>query len=36
VLEALTGMKLGDIAKRVPHVKNGEGEALDGDAEEIR
>ena len=36
VLEALTGMKLGDIAKRVPGVKNGEGEAVDGDAEEIR
>src|SRR4051795_8866833 len=34
VLEALTGMKLGDIAKRVPGVKNGE--AVDGDAEEIR
>ena len=33
VLEALTGMKLGDIAKRVPGVKNGE--AVDGDAEEI-
>jgi flotillin len=36
VLEALTGMKLGDLAKRVPGVKNGEGEAVDGDAEEIR
>ena len=36
VLEALTGMKLGDIAKRVPGVKNGEGDAVDGDAEEIR
>jgi len=37
VLEALTGMKLGDIAKRVPGVKNGEAdEAVDGDAEEIR
>jgi flotillin len=36
VLEALTGMKLGDIAKRVPGVKNGESEAVDGDAEEIR
>jgi flotillin len=34
VLEALTGMKLGDLAKRVPGVKNGE--AVDGDAEEIR
>src|SRR5437764_6097374 len=36
VLEALTGMKLGDIAKRVPGVKNGEAEEVDGDAEEIR
>src|SRR4051812_10722610 len=36
VLEALTGMKLGDIAKRVPGVKNGKGEAVDGEAEEIR
>src|SRR3954449_10483086 len=37
VLEALTGMKLGDIAKRVPGVKNGDdGDAVDGDAEEIR
>src|SRR4051794_7482184 len=37
VIEALTGMKLGDIAKRVPGVKNGEsGDAVDGDAEEIR
>jgi hypothetical protein len=36
VLEALTGMKLGDIAKRVPGVKNGESDAVDGDAEEIR
>src|SRR5256714_3453148 len=36
VLEALTGMKLGDIAKRVPGVKNGEHDAVDGDAEEIR
>jgi flotillin len=36
VLEALTGMKLGDIAKRVPHVKNGEPKGdVDGDAEEI-
>jgi flotillin len=33
VLEALTGMKLGDIAKRVPGVKNGE--AVDGEAEEL-
>jgi hypothetical protein len=30
-------MKLGDLAKRVPGVKNGEGtDAVDGDAEEIR
>jgi flotillin len=36
VLEALTGMKLGDLAKRVPGVKNGETDAVDGDAEEIR
>jgi flotillin len=34
VLEALTGMKLEDIAKRVPGVKNGD--AVDGDAEELR
>jgi flotillin len=34
VLEALTGMKLEDIVKRVPGVKNGE--AVDGQAEEIR
>jgi flotillin len=36
VLEALTGMKLGDIAKRVPGVKDSNGDAVDGDAEEIR
>src|SRR3954470_3558394 len=36
VREALTGMKLGDIAKRVPGVKDGESDAVDGDAEEIR
>src|SRR5947208_9086019 len=35
VLEALTGMKLGDIAKRVPGVKNGAKDAVDGDAEEL-
>jgi flotillin len=34
VLEALTGMKLEDIAKRVPGVKDGD--AVDGQAEEIR
>jgi flotillin len=36
VLEALTGMKLEDIAKRVPGVKNGGGEAVEGDAEELK
>ena len=39
VLEALTGMKLGDMAKRVPHVKgsgNGGDDAVDGDAEELK
>jgi flotillin len=35
VLEALTGLRLEDIAKRVPGVK-GSGEAVDGDAEELR
>jgi flotillin len=35
VLEALTGMKLEDIAKRVPGVKDS-SEAVDGQAEEIR
>ena len=34
VLEALTGLKLEDIAKRIPGVKNGE--AVDGDAEELK
>jgi flotillin len=34
VLEALTGMKLEDLAKRIPGVKNGE--AVDAQAEEIR
>jgi flotillin len=37
VLEALTGLRLEDIAKRVPGVKgSGNGDAVDGDAEEIR
>jgi flotillin len=40
VLEALTGMKLEDIAKRVPGIKNGdqspEGEPVEGSAEEVR
>ena len=39
VLEALTGLKLGDMAKRVPHVKgsgNGGDDAVDGDAEELK
>jgi len=37
VLEALTGLKLEDLAKRVPGVKgSGDGEAVDGDAEELR
>src|SRR5436190_19734022 len=37
VIEALTGLKLEDIAKRVPHVKgSGDGDAVDGDAEELR
>ena len=37
VIEALTGLKLEDIAKRVPHVKgSGNDEAVDGDAEELR
>jgi flotillin len=34
VLEALTGMRLEDLAKRVPGVKNGH--EVDGDAEELR
>ena len=34
VLEALTGLKLEDMAKRVPGVKNGD--EVDGDAEELR
>ena len=34
VLEALTGLKLEDLAKRIPGVKNGE--AVDGDAEELK
>src|SRR3954453_21172098 len=34
VLEALTGLKLEDLAKRIPRVKNGE--AVDGSAEEVR
>jgi hypothetical protein len=41
VLEALTGLRLEDLAKRVPGVKgsddDGNGkDAVDGDAEEIR
>ena len=37
VIEALTGLKLEDIAKRVPHVKGSDdGDAVDGDAEELR
>ena len=41
VLEALTGMKLEDLAKRVPGVKNGDSEAdrsgtVDAEAEEVR
>src|SRR3954469_3943678 len=35
VLEALTGMKLSDLAKRVPHVKDSGDGAVDGDAEEL-
>lgn len=35
VLEALTGMKLEDLAKRVPHVK-GDGADAEGSAEEVR
>jgi flotillin len=35
VLEALTGLKLSDLAKRVPHVKDSGGGAVDGDAEEL-
>jgi flotillin len=34
VLEALTGMKLEDLARRVPGVKNGD--QVDGEAEEVR
>ncbi|MFL5782017.1 MAG: flotillin family protein [Thermoleophilaceae bacterium] len=37
VLEALTGMKLSDLAKRVPGVKDADAAgAVDGDAEELR
>jgi flotillin len=36
VLEALTGLKLSDLAKRVPGVKDGDDRAVDGDAEEMR
>jgi flotillin len=36
VLEALTGMKLEDIAKRVPGVNNKDDAAVDGQAEELR
>src|SRR5947199_2047023 len=36
VLEALTGLRLEDIVKRVPGVKGPDGDAVDGDAEEIR
>ena len=35
VLEALTGLNLEELAKRVPGVK-GSGDAVDGDAEEVR
>jgi flotillin len=35
VIEALTGMKLDDLAKKVPGVKNGD-DAVDTDAEEVR
>ena len=34
VLEALTGLKLDELAKRVPGVK-GHDDAVDGDAEEL-
>ena len=34
VLEALTGMKLEELAKRVPGIKNGD--AVESDAEEVR
>ena len=36
VLEALTGLKLEELAKRVPGVKGSGGDAVDGDAEEVR
>jgi hypothetical protein len=39
VIEALTGMKLEDIAKRVPHVKHTDGDdepGVEGSAEEVR
>jgi flotillin len=37
VLEALTGLRLEDLAKRVPGVKrSGDGGDVDGDAEELR
>lgn len=36
VLEALTGMKLEDIARRVPGVKPGNGADADASAEEVR
>lgn len=35
VLEALTGLKLGDMAKRVPGVKGNGNDEVDGSAEEI-
>jgi flotillin len=37
VLEALTGLSLGDLARRVPGVKDsGNGPPVDGEAEELR
>jgi flotillin len=35
VIEALTGMKLEDLTRKVPGVKNGD-DAVDTDAEEVR
>ena len=37
VLEALTGLKLDELAKRIPGVRgSGDGDAVDGEAEELR
>src|SRR5213593_1783873 len=36
LLEALTGLKLDELAKRVPGVKDSGDDAVDGDAEEVR